>query len=384
MKWAVRGSSLLFAGMMLVTLVAVAMFSSENCGSSASVTAPGAGTKTAAQVVRYLVSQGLSPDAAAGVTGNLQQESGLNPRESGGGLAQWNPGWYAKMSAYAAAQGLSPSSIAGQLDYLVYDLTRSYTGLLAQMNAATSPGQAARMFETGYELCSGVTGYMQVTPGSLCEDQNRQTFAMAALQAAGEVSSGSTAVPVSFATGPACAATVNAAGYTNPYAHTQNGRPNRVDMGSDYDGTGEIDSFGEAKITFAGTGIGGGWTCATSINGGVVYELLDGAYAGKYIYVAEDVIPAVHTGQIVAAGQKIADFPSNGCDEMGWEAPSTAGAAVEPLAETLPGFSGDQSPQAIACGDSISRFLHSVGAKPSIRMGAGVSVTAVPMPAGYP
>ena len=147
--------------------------------------------------------------------------------------------------------------------------------------------------------------------------------------------------------------------------------------------------FGNARITFAQTGIGGGWTCATQINGGVVYELLDGAYAGDYVYLAEDVTPLVHAGQTVPAGQPIAQFPPGGCDEMGWEDPSAgaAGSGVMPLAETLPGFppvGGDQSPQALACGDSMARFLQSVGGPASVRMGAGAGVTAAPMPGGYP
>ena len=74
---------------------------------------------------------------------------------------------------------------------------------------------------------------------------------------------------------------------------------------------------------------------------------------------------------------------------MGWEDPSAgaAGSGVVPLAETLPGFppvGGDQSPQALACGDSMARFLQSVGGPASVRMGAGAGVTAAPMPGGYP
>jgi hypothetical protein len=179
-----------------------------------------------------------------------------------------------------------------------------------------------------------------------------------------------------------CSPTPSPGGYVNPYAHTQALYPSRIDMGVDQGGTGQIDAFGNARITFAATGIGGGWTCATSVNGGVVYQLLDGPYAGKYIYVFEDVIPAVHVGQVVQAGQKIADFPPHGCDEMGWAVPP--GTTDQPLAETLPGFSGDQSPQALAAGDSMSRLLKSVNGPPGLREGAGVGVQAAAMPAGYP
>ena len=75
--------------------------SEQNCGASspASPSAPPPGTQTAGQVVRYLESQGFAPFGAAGIEGNLQQESGLTPTESdgagGGGLAQWKASWYA-------------------------------------------------------------------------------------------------------------------------------------------------------------------------------------------------------------------------------------------------------------------------------------------------
>jgi hypothetical protein len=70
---------------------------------------------------------------------------------------------------------------------------------------------------------------------------------------------------------------------------------------------------------------------------------------------------------------------------MGWEDPAAgdASAGVMPLAETLLGFNGDQSPQALGCGDSIARLLQSVGGRASVRRGAGVGVAPAPMPGGY-
>ena len=74
--------------------------------------------------------------------------------------------------------------------------------------------------------------------------------------------------------GQACSSIGVAPGqYVNPLAHARNITPQRIDMGVDYDGEGEIDAIGNARITFAGTGIGGGWVCSTATNGGVVYQL---------------------------------------------------------------------------------------------------------------
>ncbi|MBV9336751.1 MAG: hypothetical protein JO243_12770 [Solirubrobacterales bacterium] len=146
------------------------------------------------------------------------------------------------------------------------------------------------MFETTYELCSGVNGYIQVTPGSLCMDPNRRAYALAALQQAGTgISNTGSAIPVSLNGGSSCGSLNGPSRYANPFAHTQGLVPQRIDMGVDYDGTGEIDALGAAHITFAATGIGGGWVCNTHVNGGIVCQLLDGADHGRYIYVTEDV-----------------------------------------------------------------------------------------------
>jgi cell wall-associated NlpC family hydrolase len=97
-------------------------------------------SSSAGSIRDYLVSRGLTKTAAAGVIGNLQQESSLNPNAPGGGLAQWQP-----------PRGPSDWSLSGQLKYLVNDLKTSYSGLLTQMNAAGSPGEAATLFCNEYE-----------------------------------------------------------------------------------------------------------------------------------------------------------------------------------------------------------------------------------------
>jgi len=113
-----------------------------------------------------------------------------------------------------------------------------------------------------------------------------------------------------------------AGSYTNPFAHTRNLIPRRIDMGVDYDGQGEIDALGNAHITFAGTGIGGNWTCNTSTNGGIVYQLSDGPDHGRYIYLTEDLIPTVHTGEQVSAGQQIATGITPARRRPGWRSSS--------------------------------------------------------------
>ena len=138
--------------------------------------------------------------------------------------------------------------------------------------------------------------------------------------------------------GPAARRQRRTRAYANPFAHTGNLTPQRIDMGVDYDGQGEIDAIGDAHIAFAGTGIGGGWVCSTPTNGGVVYQLDDGPDQGKWVYVAEDVIPSVGRRHR-ARGQQIATFAppgGTGCIEIGW-APAPAPRTDRSPGRRLPG-----------------------------------------------
>src|SRR5258706_4567848 len=79
-------------------------------------------------VYDYFIGKGLTSFQAAGVVGNLDQESGLDPtihQQGGGvgrGIAQWSTGgrWDTanndNVLAYAAAQGQSETSLNLQLD----------------------------------------------------------------------------------------------------------------------------------------------------------------------------------------------------------------------------------------------------------------------------
>lgn len=172
--------------------------------------------------------------------------------------------------------------------------------------------------------------------------------------------------------GAGCA---SAAGvYADPFARTGNLVPRRIDMGVDYDGQGEIDAIGNARITFAGTGIGGGWTCNTPENGGIVYQLQDGPDAGRYIYLTEDVIPAVRSGSEVTAGQQIATFApagGEGCIEIGFASgptPSPQAAALGQQAQL-----GDAGANRTYCGQQMSDLLATTGAPAGLTEGRPIT-----------
>jgi hypothetical protein len=81
----------------------------------------------------------------------------------------------------------------------------------------------------------------------------------------------------------------------------------RVDQGVDYSGAGTIPALGNAVVTDVGT--------THIIETGskiwryVIYRLTSGPYKGKFVYVAENIIPRVHVGQKLRAGQTVAYAP---------------------------------------------------------------------------
>ena len=112
----------------------------------------------------YFVSKGLTNFQAAGIVGNLDQESGVDPNsvQSGGpgrGIAQWSVGgrWDTtaggnNMLAYAAASNQNAHSLQAQLEFIWLELTTEGYGY-AQLKATTNVTDATVVFMTKYEIC---------------------------------------------------------------------------------------------------------------------------------------------------------------------------------------------------------------------------------------
>jgi hypothetical protein len=120
--------------------------------------------------------------------------------------------------------------------------------------------------------------------------------------------------------------------YVNPLKAMSGLQGGRIDMGVDYVGSGPVLALGDGRVTVASDDDSGPSSCwgRTCWPGGiVVYRLVDGTFAGKYVYVAENVTVSVHAGQRVRPGQRIAiahgGFPYI---ETGW----ASGTGVETLA----------------------------------------------------
>jgi hypothetical protein len=81
--------------------------------------------------MNFFTENGLSPIAAAGITGNLEAESNFNPgvvsefvNESSQGIAQWNPdaGRLQKLKRFATRQNKDFLDIFTQLEYIIHEL----------------------------------------------------------------------------------------------------------------------------------------------------------------------------------------------------------------------------------------------------------------------
>ena len=320
--------ALLLVGCLLLSPLFLLLVSQGGCGSSSldgPITPPSPGALSAGQMVRWFETQGDSANASAGIVGNLEQESQLNPAEGGGGLAQWKPGRYGQMVTYAASVGLSPTSDQGQLTYLQYDLRTDYSSLLARMDTAPGPGTAAEMFETTYELCQGVVGYMDVIPGSRCEDANRKRYAVIALAQAGR--SSATTVPVSLAVlGGGCAQAA-AFGSGKDAIPSPPWVQERDDMG--VDATAPVDSPIYAPAASTLVEIVPWFPGPCGMQPLMLFRFAQeqaGTEDGdQFWYVAEQITPTTERiGTTFGQGQRVARFAECGTGiEIGWGSPTS-------------------------------------------------------------
>jgi hypothetical protein len=133
----------------------------------------------------FFVAKGLTKVQAAGVIGNLMQESGMSPTIAqigggpGRGIAQWSVGgrWDTShndnVTWYAGQHSESRTALGTQLNFIWYELT-TFSGYgLASLRAATTVTAAVTAFQDKYEICGQ------------CDSSKRITFANQALSAFG-------------------------------------------------------------------------------------------------------------------------------------------------------------------------------------------------------
>ena len=120
------------------------------------------GSDTAEKIWNYFTSQGFSKEATAGVMGNLQQESGLNPEIVGSngrpyGLAQWLGSRRTNLEKQAKEKGVKLSDIKYQLDFLIEEMKGINFGSKSfeDFKNIKDVSQAAYLFENYFERSGG-------------------------------------------------------------------------------------------------------------------------------------------------------------------------------------------------------------------------------------
>jgi TP901 family phage tail tape measure protein len=117
--------------------------------------------KTGGGIMAFFEAKGLTPAQAAGIVGNIQQESGFNPKAIG------------KEGARGLAQGLGNRAETGTTTQQLEQIWRELSGNgLAAIKKTRTPSEAARAFEKEFEKAEG--------GGNLSQREKYATEALAA------------------------------------------------------------------------------------------------------------------------------------------------------------------------------------------------------------
>jgi len=125
----------------------------------------------------YFRARGLTPVQAAGVIGNLDVESGMDPTavQGGGpgrGIAQWSTGARWDTTAndnakdYATQSGQSRLSLSLQLDFIWYELTTFPSYGLTKLSKTTTVSSAVLAFQTDFEACGSCSQSQRIAYGN--------------------------------------------------------------------------------------------------------------------------------------------------------------------------------------------------------------------------
>lgn len=157
----------------------------------------------------------------------------------------------------------------------------------------------------------------------------------------------------------ACPLAVGTAGYVNPLARAKV-RPERIDQGVDYAGSGPLLAIGTARVTHVATD-GTGWPGAF-----IEYRLLDGPDAGCHVFYAEGVTPepGLRVGDTLLAGQPVATIIP--LYETGFEIGWGAGTGTTTYAAATGRWSADDDQNNVASGPgkNFSALIAALGGPP--------------------
>ncbi|MFZ1257943.1 MAG: phage tail tip lysozyme [Candidatus Saccharimonas sp.] len=316
------------------------------------------GNTDAEKAFYYFTSQGISKEGAAGIIGNLMQETGggtftFHPEISNAsghtGIVQWdkNDRW-PKLVAFAATKNMDPKTLALQLIYIVYELqTDRYKSIYPEIKNATDPQAAAKIVSDKYEI-GGDTAI-------------RLKYAQKAYDTFKNNSPGQTMNTSATVTSCSNGVTGSLGVYKNPYRDIKQLTPMRIDQGVDIGGEGPIYAIGDGVMhTILPNSAASGWP---GIPGSwITYVLSDGPAKGKMVFFAENCVPTkdLKKGDKVNADTVICYLNGlvSAWSESGW-AYETPGGGSRTAARVIGG--GYIENQRTAMGQNFSDFLKQLG-----------------------
>lgn len=184
-------------------------------------------------IQKKLISMGFTASAAAGVVGNLVQESGLRTDAIGdngtsGGLAQWHNERLDALKRFAAARGKEWTDLDTQIEFLTEEMRTSYADTYAKMQSAELPEIAGQIMTDEYEIPDPASAnYSQRRANARAayeamKSANKQTSADASHGGAGG-SYDSLVSPTSYAAGFAAGGTAGLMPMANSTANYNGG-----------------------------------------------------------------------------------------------------------------------------------------------------------------
>lgn len=184
-------------------------------------------------IQQKLMSMGFTASAAAGVVGNLIQESGLRTDAIGdngtsGGLAQWHNERLDALKRFAAARGKDWTDLDTQIEFLAEEMRTSYADTYAKMQSAELPEIAGQIMTDEYEIPDPASAnYSQRRANARAayeamKSANKQTSADASHGGAGG-SYDSLVAPTSYAAGFAAGGTAGLMPMANSTANYNGG-----------------------------------------------------------------------------------------------------------------------------------------------------------------
>jgi len=107
-------------------------------------------------VMTFLKNKGFSTSQAAGIAGNMQIESGFNPKAVGDsgtsfGIVQWHGVNGDNLKKWCEKNGYKWDSLNGQLEFLWWELKNHQAKTMAAMKAQSNPRDAAYVFAKMFE-----------------------------------------------------------------------------------------------------------------------------------------------------------------------------------------------------------------------------------------